>query len=301
MEKILEFKNVYKKFDNKIILENINFSIDEFDIFGFLGPNGAGKTTCIRLILDLLKSTEGDILIFGKKNNINNIRKNIGFCLDNDGLYENMTAYENLEFFDRIYNPKENRSKRIFELLEKVELTNEKNKMVKDFSKGMKKRLGIARALISNPKFLILDEPLSGLDPSGQRLFKNLFKEISKTATIFFSSHNLNDVEDICNKVAIINKKILLNDNIKNMKSSFEQTLIIKVNEKDVEKIKDIIQDINHVNKICCIKDEIKIYYNKNIEFNYILSKILEKNIKILDIKHVNLSLENIYFNVIGE
>lgn len=301
MEKVLEFKNIYKEFNNDYVLEDVSFSVFKNDIFGFLGPNGAGKTTTIRLILDLLTLTKGEILINGCKNNKNNIRKNIGFCLDSDGLYDNMTAYDNLEFFDRIYNSKDGRKKRIDNLLIKVELEDIGNRKVLEFSKGMKKRLGIARALIINPSILILDEPLSGLDPDGQKLFKNIIKDLSNEITIFLSSHNLNDTEDICNRIAILNKKILICDEVENLKNSYEKRLIVKV-EDDKNRILECKESIKALEGVMSLilKDNIfEIKYN-NIEFKDILSIIIGFNLQILDIKHVKLSLEDIYFNVTG-
>ncbi|MBV4431673.1 ABC transporter ATP-binding protein [Clostridium tyrobutyricum] len=301
MEKVLELINVCKKFNNAYVLENVNFSIFKNDIFGFLGPNGAGKTTTIRLILDLLKLTYGEILINGSKHNEYNIRKDIGFCLDNDGLYENMSAKDNLEFFDRIYNPNYKRVERINNILEKVKLKDVSNKKVLEFSKGMKKRLGIARALLVNPKILILDEPLLGLDPEGQSLLKNIIKDLSNTITIFFSSHNLNDVESICNRIAILNKKIMICDSIENLKDTKNRKLLIKLNNSkpDILKIYNLLISINGVNNIIIENNFLKIFFSNKVDVNTIISNIMKNNGKIEHIQEKDISLEEIYFNTL--
>ncbi|APU61849.1 ABC transporter ATP-binding protein [Clostridium botulinum] len=302
MSKALEFKSVYKEFNNNYVLEDVSFTVFKNDIFGFLGPNGAGKTTTIRLVLDLLKATKGEILINECKHTNFNIRKNIGFCLDNDGLYENMSAYDNLEFFDRLYNLNAKRNERINNVLNKVKLNDFSKMKVLEFSKGMKKRLGLARALIINPKFLVLDEPLSGLDPSGQKLLKEIIKDLSKEVTIFFSSHNLNDVEDICNRVAILNKKIIICDEVDKLKNNKGKKITIKVkNGKDIIlKNSSFLKNINGINKLSIEDNILEIFYDDKIEFNNIISNIMKCNLNIEDIQQKHTSLQDIYFSLIG-
>ena len=163
MESILKTTNIVKKYGNRTVLNNINMHINKGDIYGFIGKNGAGKTTFMRCVLSLTTIDQGEIKFFENKN-INEVGLKIGSLIEAPGLYKNATAYENLLRFSILYNADKNK---INELLKLVGLHNTGNKKVKDFSLGMRQRLGIAIALLGEPEFLLLDEPINGLDPEG--------------------------------------------------------------------------------------------------------------------------------------
>lgn len=206
---LVEVKNLTKKFKSIKAVDNLSLSIFEKDIFGFLGPNGSGKSTTIRLMLTLLKADEGDIKIFGQQlmANQNNILRRIGAFVEKPDFYENLSAYKNLEIL-AIYSKIRANSKLIDKTLDLVGLLDRSKSKVNTFSKGMKQRLGIAQALLHDPELLILDEPASGLDPSGMRDIRNLIKylNIEKQKTIILSSHNLQEIELIANRMIIIDK-----------------------------------------------------------------------------------------------
>lgn len=211
MGSILKIENLKKEYNKKIILNNINLNIKEGRIYGFLGPNGAGKSTTIRIILGLIKEYNGDIKIFNcnlSKNRIE-ILERIGALVESPAYYEHLSAYDNLKVWAIMKNVA---LSRIDEVLNIVNLYNNKDKKVKNFSLGMKQRLGIAQALINNPDFLILDEPTNGLDPMGIREIRNLIVSLSKkhNKTILISSHLLSEVELMVDDVGIINNGNLL-------------------------------------------------------------------------------------------
>lgn len=297
MESIIEFKNVTKKYDDKTAIEDISFTVSKGDIFGYLGPNGSGKTTSIRLILDLIKLTSGSITVLGSPNNTNAIRKRIGVCLDDEGFYPELTAYDNMEYFDRIFNCKKDRKKRIEEYIELVGLKDDTNEKVGDFSKGMKRRLGIARALLNNPDLLILDEPTNGLDPNGQKLVRDIMMYISNTTTIFLSSHNLDIVEGMCNKIAIINKKLLFCDKTDAISNS--GTVSYSLMFDDRVKCMKMLNEIDPLD-FNIIKNKVVITVS-NDKKNIIEKYIDNKTIELSSIIKSSNRLENLYFSVIKE
>lgn len=205
MENILEFLNVTKMIDGKIIVKDLNFVVKRNDIVAYIGPNGAGKTTTIRLITDIYKPSSGTIIKYTNK---------IGVVLDKDGLYDNLTAYQQLNYVNVIYNGQKLGNFKLREVLKKVSLEDVEKKKIGKYSKGMKRRLAIATLLLFKPELVILDEPFDGLDPSGQKMMQNLIKEVSSYSSLFISSHNLSLIEGICNRVIILNSEILVDEMI---------------------------------------------------------------------------------------
>lgn len=192
----------------KIALHALNLQVFRGEIFGLLGPNGSGKTTTIKLLLGLLFPTDGDALLFNKP--AADVLKNerIGYLPEESYLYRFLTAEETLDFYGRLFKlDPEVRRKRANELIEIVGLANDKKRVLKEYSKGMRQRIGLAQALINDPELVILDEPTSGLDPLGTRWMKDLIVDLrNKGKTIIMCSHRLEDVQDICDRVAILNE-----------------------------------------------------------------------------------------------
>ncbi|NFA60700.1 ATP-binding cassette domain-containing protein [Clostridium sporogenes] len=210
MEYILETKKLSKKFKDIEVVKDMNLKVPKGCIYGFLGPNGAGKSTTIRMLLGLIKMTEGHVSILGKsiKKDRVKILKEVGALVESPSYYGNLTAYDNLEIIRKVLNLDK---KNIEEALEIVSLSDSKNKLVKNFSLGMKQRLGIAKAIIGNPQILILDEPTNGLDPLGIIEIREMIKNLPKKTgmTIIVSSHILSEIEQIATHVGIINKGAL--------------------------------------------------------------------------------------------
>jgi ABC-2 type transport system ATP-binding protein len=258
MQKAIEIINVKKKISGREILKGISFDINKGDIFGYLGANGAGKTTTIRILLDLLSIDSGSVLISGKNSTAPDARNMIGFVLDADGLYNNLNCFENLEFYSNLYG-KQAGNKKIDALLDVVGLSGKGNDKVGTFSKGMRQRLALARALVHDPEILILDEPLSGIDPPGQMEIRKVLLDIVKihNKTIFFSSHNLDEVQRLCNRIALIDfgeiklygdLKQLLTQNNRNqvdvkIAGSVNETALTQL--KKNEKIQDAVMNGN--------------------------------------------------------
>jgi len=212
--------NLTKKFSKFTAVDNLNLNIKPGEIYGFLGPNGAGKTTTIRMLIGLLKPTSGKVLICGydiQKNPIS-AKNLVGFISDRPYIYEKLTAKEFLNFIGGIYGMTEKEvSKKEPELLEFFDLLDWKDELVESFSHGMKQRLAFASALLHDPKVIIVDEPMVGMDPKGARLLKNTFKELAhkKNKTIFISTHTLEVAQEVCDRIGIIMQaKLIAEGNI---------------------------------------------------------------------------------------
>jgi len=213
----IEIEDLTKRFGKKTVLNRINLRIEKGEIFGYLGPNGAGKTTTIRLILGLLKPTSGSITLFNKRGD--ETKRHIGFMLHSPGLYPTLTCLENLELYAKIYGCED--TGRIRELLEEMELWEKRDERVITFSRGMKQKVALARALTHDPELLILDEPTTGLDPETQVWFRERIKQQgAEGKTILFATHDLDEVERTCSHIGIIYQgNILVTGSISELKN----------------------------------------------------------------------------------
>ncbi len=218
MANVLEVKNLTKSFKRnpwskpKEVLHNISFSLSQGVMTGFLGINGSGKTTTIKCVLDLITPDSGDIKFFGEELS-RNVKKRIGFLPEKPQLYDHLTGGEFLDFAlklsrNDISTSNAESEKKIDEILELVDLKNAKESRLREYSKGMYQRMGLAQAIIRNPQLVILDEPMSDLDPAGRSLVKDILKRIQseKKVSIFISSHLLQDIEDLCPEIVILNQ-----------------------------------------------------------------------------------------------
>ncbi|MDP4170775.1 MAG: ABC transporter ATP-binding protein [Bacillota bacterium] len=214
MENILEVKNVTKRFKNGRGIENVSFSVKPGEVFGLLGPNGAGKTTLMKCIVDLCRPEVGEIFINGHRvsDQFEEALKSVGTLISGVEAIDYMTAYENLLIVARLYPNIEN--ERIEEVLQWVGMEKHRNEKLKSFSTGMRQRLYLAAALLSKPKFVILDEPTNGLDIDGKLDFQELISRLSKEegVTFILSTHLIDEVERLCDRVAILSKGIIVGE-----------------------------------------------------------------------------------------
>jgi len=234
-------------------VEDLNLEVEKGEVFAFLGPNGAGKTTTIKLITRLLRPTRGKVWILGQKNTSRVSMEKVGYLPEQPNLYGYLSGREFLDFIGRIFGlDLQTRRKRIVELMEKVGLGDRGDLLVRNYSRGMVQRLGLAQALINDPELLILDEPMAGLDPVGRKDFRDLILELKNQGkTIFFSSHILSDAEMIAGRVGILNKGRLvsvgkLDDLVSSQVTSVEVTFVLdsdKLSKIDLRKRDAVVQD----------------------------------------------------------
>lgn len=304
MSEAILLQDINKRLRRKTVLGNISFSVAKGDIFGYLGPNGAGKTTTMRIILGLLKPDSGTVTVQGKNlANDTQARRKVGVLLERDGLYERLSARDNLQYYGRLYEI-DNRDERINGLLEMMGLSGRKNDKAGTFSKGMKRKLALAKAIMNNPEVLFLDEPSAGLDPEAQKMVRDLLLRLCQEnkMTIFLNSHDLDEVQRICSRAAIIqNGTIRICDKMENITGK-EKTNTVEIKVADINQTAKAIQLLKTLDYISYIEQkETRGFvvtlqkYNKSSD---LLTVLISNGIKVEEIKPVTQSLEEIYLEI---
>lgn len=300
---MIRTQNLTKKYNGFKAVNNLSLEVKEGEIYGFLGPNGAGKTTTILMLLGILKPTRGEIYLFGQdmtKDSLS-IRKKMGVVSEKQYLYKEMTAGEYLNFFADLYGVK-NRKKKIERLLEAVNLLEVRNKKLGAFSRGMQQKLGFARALLHDPQLLLLDEPVSGLDPTGIKQVRDLIEQENKKGrTIFISSHLLSEVERLCGRVGIMNKgRLLAEDSMDNLRKRLTDATELEIELTEAKK--EIIDTLAAFDFIKGLKREknlltIKVKTDKDYRAQ-ISEAISQQGGVILGIKKKEMSLEEAFITI---
>ncbi|WP_342540595.1 ABC transporter ATP-binding protein [Heyndrickxia sp. FSL K6-6286] len=301
MSYLLKTNHLSKVFHGKEIISDVNLHVKQGEIYGFIGPNGAGKTTIMKMITNLIKPTSGEIEMFGEKltDTSYEILKRLGTIIEYPIFYEKLTAVENLELHCE-YMGYHNK-KAIVDALELVGLKNINHKPVKEFSLGMKQRLGIARAISTKPELLILDEPINGLDPIGIKELRDLFKMLSKEygMTIFVSSHILGEMEQMVDTIGVINHGKLL-----------EEISLDSINGRHTEYIEVVVDNSNLASFILEEKIGIKNFkvlnhgliriYDSNVTQKEISKSLVLNDISVESINKKSHSLEEYFLKLIN-
>lgn len=301
MENIILTNNLTKKYKNKVVVDNVNMHVDKGDVYGFVGENGAGKTTVIRLITGLIQKTGGNYYLFGVKdsdNKINTVKSAISAIVESPSLYLNMDARTNLEMQACILGIKlGNRLEEILQLVGLGSVINEKKK-AGNFSLGMRQRLGIAMALVGNPKLIILDEPMNGLDPEGIVEIRELILKLNREQGITFiiSSHILGELGKVANKYGFIHQGKLIEEvTQEELEERCQKNLELKVNNLDDGV--NILYNIGYTN-LKVINNHIIVLGDYDIE--KIVINLSQNNIKILSIKSNEEGIEDYYLRLMG-
>jgi ABC-2 type transport system ATP-binding protein len=304
MNSVISIENVKKTLGSREVIKGISFTVERGDIFGYLGPNGAGKTTTIRILLGLLQAGSGKAYILEQDINLSETRRSVGFVLELDGLYDNMTAEENLDFYARIYGLS-NAGQKIAELLGVVRLGDRAKDKVSTYSKGMRQRLALARAMVHDPEILILDEPTAGVDPSGQIEVRQIMLDVAhkENKTVFLSSHNLDEVQRICNRIALIDRgEIKLYGELESLRRGMGGGAVIIETAGEVpQALLDELKSLPHLG--LREKKERSLIFSpqEGTEVSDIVSLLAEHRVKIEGAARQEATLEEMYSAILKE
>ncbi len=303
---MLELKNLTKRFKDRMALDGINLTVGEGEVFGYLGPNGAGKTTTMRMLLGLLEPTSGEALLWGKRaSESQDVRRRTGVLLESDGLYPRLSAYANLDYFARLYDVPD-REARIARLLDFSGLTARSRDRVGSFSRGMRRKLGLVRALLHSPDLLMLDEPSAGLDPEAQKMVRDLIVTLSSEAqiTVFLSSHDLDEVQRICGRVAIIQQgRIRVCDTLKALQASAGKAGVDIV-LTDPDRTDDAVRLLQTQAEVAAVAvgDAALSVTLRNAHGAASVAAVLEaQGIGVEEVKRARRSLEEVYLEIVRE
>ncbi|WP_342007168.1 ATP-binding cassette domain-containing protein [Bacillus sp. YBsi01] len=297
-EPALILKNVSKTINHTPIVQSISFDVRKGEIFGLLGPNGSGKTTIFRMIVQLIKKTEGTISFRGRPDSdFEYFMNHIGVIIEGPDMYPNMTALQNLKYFTRLRSTSL-KTDDLMNILAKVGLEQAARKKVKHFSLGMKQRLGLAYSLLHNPGLLILDEPMNGLDPKGMRELRTILSDLAKQGvSILLSSHLLSEIEEICDRVAYIKKGRILGIEEMKKRNDPAQKKLFTITVNHSERAKEILEQegILQVQQ----KDSRIIELEAEEDtIPYVIKSLAEKEILISRVSARTLSLEEKYMMI---
>ncbi len=296
----IEVSGLTKIYGSQKALDDISFTVNKGDILGFLGPNGAGKSTTMKILSCFIPQTSGEAKVCGMdvRTESLKIRNEVGYLPENNPLYKDMYIKEYLAYIARLYNINKP-MKRVGEMIELTGLGQEQKKLISQLSKGYKQRVGLAQAMIHNPQVLIMDEPTSGLDPNQLAEIRNLIREIGKEKVVVFSTHIMQEVEALCNRVVIINKgTIVIDDEISKL-----NTISQGSNSVTIQFSKDSRANLNHFKGIAGLKniesmDQNSYLFTSNdsVDIREALFDIsVASGLKIIRMEQKSFSMENVF------
>lgn len=310
---MIEVRNLTKKYGDHFAVQDISFSLEKGKIYGLLGPNGAGKSTTMNIMTGYIAATSGEVIIEGHDifKEAEEAKKHIGYLPESPPLYMDMTVWEYLfTVADLKGVPKSERKSMIGDVMEKVMITNMKDRLIKNLSKGYKQRVGIAQTLIGNPDIIILDEPTVGLDPKQIIEIRTLIKQLGEDHTVLISSHILSEIGAVCDHVVIINKgHLVVSDSTENLEKLFKgQDILCLSAQGELEKIQNILRefpalsiaDMKEAEEAETYRFQLKVQdqadYRKQLFFRF-----AEAGIPLLEISRAGMSLEDIFLEITEE
>jgi len=303
---MISVENLTKEFETVTAVKDISFDIDESEIFGFLGPNGAGKTTTIRMLSTLIGATSGKITIDGRDpaKDGSYIRSMIGLLTESPGLYEKISAYANLDYFSSFYDiPDEKRKKNIEKYLKMFGLWERREDLAGTYSKGMKQKLALCRALIHKPKILFLDEPTAGLDPASAHMVRNFIESLKQeNITVFLCTHNLAEASSLSDRVCFIKQKIIRIATLSELQSHEKNKRVEIVFKQDASRYRNLLESIPGINSLNIMDNTASVFVeNPESDNPRIIRQLINNDIDILYVNEIKASLEDIYLELIKD
>ena len=301
---MLRLEELSKIFDTKVAVNQLSFEVNEGEVFGFLGPNGAGKTTTVRLLTSLVAPTSGTAFVnnYEIQKDDQNIRRSVGILTESPGLYDNLSAEYNLEIFANLYEVK-NPKGQVEKYLRLLGLWERRFDLAGTFSKGMKQKLAIARALLHEPRVLFLDEPTAALDPESARTVRDFIIELRKKGrTIFICTHNLDEADRLCDRIGVVKTRLLVLDTPEKLRQSlFGRQVVFHLGEiqdqipKKIRKL-DFVQDVKIIdNKLLVSMDDPE---SRNPQ---IIRILVQEGVDIQFVGELRHSLEDVYLRLVHD
>jgi len=305
---MIDTKNLTRKFGNLTAVDNLTLRVEDGEVFGFLGPNGAGKTTTVRMLCCLIGKTSGEATIgnytIDKEEDCLKIRKMVGFLPENVGLYDSLSAYRNLDFYGQLYEvPESKRKENIEHLLKLLGIWERREDAAGTFSKGMKQKLAIARALIHDPQLLFLDEPTANLDPEASKTVRDFVIELKKEKrTIFINTHNLDEADRLCDRIAILKTKLIAVDSPKNLEHSLYKRKTIIHLESISNKIIDAVEKLSSIKNVRTSDNKLILDIDNPEKDNpEVVRTIVKADGNIQYVTELRSTLEDVYLKLIRE
>jgi len=303
---MIQTRNLTRWFDGTLAVDNLTLEVREGEIFGLLGPNGAGKTTTVRMLVCLLAPTSGQAIIDGYKvgEEDTEIRRRIGLLTEAPGLYERLSAYKNLDIYARLYEvPSDRRERQIRRYLDMLGLWERRHDPVATFSKGMKQKLAIARALIHEPRVLFLDEPTAGLDPEAAKLVRDFIAELRQEGrTIFLCTHNLDEADRLCDRIGVIRQHLIQVDTPENLRNHLYGRKVVMQLRALSDAHFHLVRALPFVKEAHLEGDKLVVALDNPEDENPILvRRLVEAGAEVQFVSELKHSLEEVYLTLIKE
>ena len=295
----IETHRLRKVFGDKVAVGDLTLSVERGEVFGFLGPNGAGKTTSVKMLLNLVFPTSGEAFLLGGRLNDPQVRSRVGFLPEHFRFHDWLTGTEFLALHAELYKMSSQQARRrIADLLDLVSLTPHADKKLREYSKGMLQRIGLAQALLNQPELVILDEPTSGLDPVGRRLVRDVIRDLRRNGTtVFLNSHLLSEVEITCDRVAFIKHGQVIR--VSPLQSLIEGELSVEVRARNVRP--EVLQGLSHWSRSVRLDGEhLALTLDSEVDLPHVNRYLVEQGVDVYSLRPEHVSLEDLFIQIVG-